>query len=1270
MKLKNRFLSIFAVFAFCVAATSAWAGQRTLESGNGGYYINMPQSGTDTLIIGSGVSSFEIPECGEACEGSVLVLIAPEGKHIQLIDGYDNLYDDGRYYRGDLKAFDGAHDNPIADDAAQLYGNASYGETLTIVSTGITDVKTVAHIINGNTSHKVTVENSGSNCSGSVSSGALNLNSVTVGSPVTLTVNPEEGCALRDAYVKIPSWNDTSLVPIVGGSWFAGNELSFMMPYVDVNVVVNYVKKTEMTAANRVSVTVPRKNSLSVTIPDGVKSFNVVQKKPVNNGILVLTAPENMKLQISGCTYGESSNEILKIYDGANTSATELLSIRSGSVDVLSSGNTMTLLVNGEYVIGDLTVELVSSNAGYAAVNYIDANGTEQELSPTQYTVLSSNIEPVNGLINLPGGWYVVNGNVAFSNPLLFDGETHIVLADGAEMRVNVWDDYFENSEYWDYGRNSAVVVKNRLAVYGQSLGSGSLIVESAGSGNYEYSVFAYDGIAINGGHVTIDGNITAGRWNDESFVVNGGVVNIHGVYAYNITLDWHKTTDTIVAESFYQPTSGSSTAITIANGKAFKDKNGKVYRGAYEQFTLLSGKTLTPCYAVSVDLQDGSPVTDLAVTIGESFQRPDNPTRAGATFLGWYTSADGDTEFDFSAPITGNTVMYAKWEQDPVKYIDENGEEQSVSKYIVLSTGVSLPSEDDGTPYLPSGWYVVENSNTDPNSNGGVDLLMDGYINAHGDVHLILADGAEMKVTGGFGLYEGNLTVYGQVNGTGALNVSSSIWGYYNLTINGGRVTAEGGVHAGMVTINGGYVKADKDTRTGIDCYNFVMNGGSVSLGYIDAQSYITLGWRNTTDYITVQFYYSGSGSRKTSIVEGKSFKDENGEVYSGALSVEQNTAIRGKKLVPNVLKSLSSEDIVIADILNQEYTGSAICPDITIMDGEMKLVSGTHYTVECSDNVSTGNATATITGIGSYMDEVTRTFEIVPMKLAEYAAVQILEDQNGKIVAIDGEYTGRDTVNIPDPVEVDSIQINREFTAGVPSTIVLPFTLPEGTKINAKFYYLKKIVQDGCSWRATMKYIGSDNLPQANTPYAIILDKGEETLAFDLNEGEAILQTGPIAENVDETDKWIFKGVYSYKQWAEGDTTLGLAYGLAGRNEENISKGEFGRISAGAYIYPMRSYLTKRDASVRLECPAAVRAWDDASYSASFSSVNTDVIGVEFVDENEKTTAVGRLNTATGEFKIDRWYDLKGRKVNNVNRAAKGAYYGKRTIGNGTKK
>lgn len=62
MKLKSNFLSIFAVFALSMAATSTvWAAQRELTSdGNGGYYINMPTTGTDELIIPEGVKTFNI----------------------------------------------------------------------------------------------------------------------------------------------------------------------------------------------------------------------------------------------------------------------------------------------------------------------------------------------------------------------------------------------------------------------------------------------------------------------------------------------------------------------------------------------------------------------------------------------------------------------------------------------------------------------------------------------------------------------------------------------------------------------------------------------------------------------------------------------------------------------------------------------------------------------------------------------------------------------------------------------------------------------------------------------------------------------------------------------------------------------------------------------------------------------------------------------------------------------------------------------------------
>ena len=38
------------------------------------------------------------------------------------------------------------------------------------------------------------------------------------------------------------------------------------------------------------------------------------------------------------------------------------------------------------------------------------------------------------------------------------------------------------------------------------------------------------------------------------------------------------------------------------------------------------------------------------------------NPTRQGYTFAGWFTAPTGGAEFDFTAPITGDTVVHARW--------------------------------------------------------------------------------------------------------------------------------------------------------------------------------------------------------------------------------------------------------------------------------------------------------------------------------------------------------------------------------------------------------------------------------------------------------------------------------------------------------------------------------------------------------------------------------------------------------------------------------
>jgi hypothetical protein len=301
-------------------------------------------------------------------------------------------------------------------------------------------------------------------------------------------------------------------------------------------------------------------------------------------------------------------------------------------------------------------------------------------------------------------------------------------------------------------------------------------------------------------------------------------------------------------------------------------------------------------------------------------------------------------------------------------------------------------------------------------------------------------------------------------------------------------------------------------------------------------------------------------------------------------------------------------------------------------------------------------------------------------------FGAVAITKAGDGKFRAtIDGTYTGTETLSIPDEIEVDEVDYDRELEVGVPVTAMLPVALPEGASVNADFYTLKKVEQVDDRWQATMTYIGDGKLPQPNTPYAFILKEGETKLEFNLNGKKATVQTGPI-QNVcgldkdcvlddkgNITDDWFFTGTYAYKVWNGADEEhgieqhpeLGLAYAFAATdNPGGAAKGKFGRIVAGAYANPMRCYLRKRDASVKLVKAQQVAA---ASYVARYS-VNyvPETIDVEFVKDDAKggrTVLHGRMNTVTGEFKMHRDFDLKGRKVNSANRA-RGAYYGKKVL------
>ena len=52
-------------------------------------------------------------------------------------------------------------------------------------------------------------------------------------------------------------------------------------------------------------------------------------------------------------------------------------------------------------------------------------------------------------------------------------------------------------------------------------------------------------------------------------------------------------------------------------------------------------------------------------IVSGTVIQQPDDPTRRGTAFLGWYTDTTFTTEFDFSQPITESVVVFAQWEYE-----------------------------------------------------------------------------------------------------------------------------------------------------------------------------------------------------------------------------------------------------------------------------------------------------------------------------------------------------------------------------------------------------------------------------------------------------------------------------------------------------------------------------------------------------------------------------------------------------------------------------
>ena len=256
---------------------------------------------------------------------------------------------------------------------------------------------------------------------------------------------------------------------------------------------------------------------------------------------------------------------------------------------------------------------------------------------------------------------------------------------------------------------------------------------------------------------------------------------------------------------------------------------------------------------------------------------------------------------------------------------------------------------------------------------------------------------------------------------------------------------------------------------------------------------------------------------------------------------------------------------------------------------------------------------------------------------------------------VTINGTGNNLVGVNITEAVgNIKSVTYNRPFNTAQAATVILPFTYicdgSEGSE-GGKFYGFKEVTYDYDQhiWVCTMKEPGNTAATSltANTPYLFMPD--DATMTFpnisSMTGGVVTLQTTTANDGVygcATTDAaWNFHGTYKGKSWAVASNDYGFAAqsGTEAGGTATVEAGQFVRFTMGAFIKPMRCYLSY----VGTEAPAPARG---LTRSAAATDDLPQSITVRLVSRSGETTAIGTLDTKTGEVSFDSeaWYTLDG--------------------------
>ena len=117
--------------------------------------------------------------------------------------------------------------------------------------------------------------------------------------------------------------------------------------------------------------------------------------------------------------------------------------------------------------------------------------------------------------------------------------------------------------------------------------------------------------------------------------------------------------------------------------------------------------------YTVTFISNGGTEIEPQVVNSGDKASKPTDPTKVDYTFAGWFLDSSFSQEYDFSAPVTADISLYAKWATIAYTYditfVTDGGSEIPSQ---VVNSGETVVKPEDPTKenYSFMGWFTDSN--------------------------------------------------------------------------------------------------------------------------------------------------------------------------------------------------------------------------------------------------------------------------------------------------------------------------------------------------------------------------------------------------------------------------------------------------------------------------------------------------------------------------------------------------------------------------------